>query len=86
MFGGRTASRRYFVAGECFSRQFQHYVVRSGDSLVMPSPATSMMLRGIGRTQRYKRRSSTSQIQYAGLFIRTDELPSYGPRRSDIPL
>ena len=50
-FGGRTASRRYFVAGECFSRQFQHYVVRSGDSLVIPSPATSTMLCGIGLTR-----------------------------------
>ena len=36
--------------------------------------------------QRYKCRTSSSQIQYAGLFIRTDELPSYGLRRSDVPL
>ena len=86
MFGGRTASRRYFVAGECFSRQFQHYVVRSGG---LPCDAIASHFYDVARNrsdQRYKRRSSTSQIQYAGLFIRTDELPSYGPRRSDIPL
>ena len=84
--GGRTASRRYFVAGECFSRQFQHYVVRSGG---LPCDATASHFYDVVRNrsdQRYKCRSSTSQIQYAGLFIRTDELPSYGLRRSDIPL
>ena len=86
MFGGRTASRRYFVAGECFSRQFQHYVVRSGG---LPCDAIASHFYDVVRNrsdQRYKCRSSTSQIQYAGLFIRTDELPAYGLRRSDIPL
>ena len=85
-FGGRTTTRRYFVAGECFSRQFQHYVVRQGG---LPCDSIASHFYDVVRNrsdQRYKCRSSTSQVQYAGLFIRTDELTSYGLRRSDIPL
>ena len=29
-FGGRSASRKCFVAGECFSRQATHHVVKTG--------------------------------------------------------
>ena len=69
--GGRTSGRRYFVAGECFSRQFQHYVVRSGG---LVSDALASHFYDVVRNRvdsRYKCRSSTSQVQYAGLFIRT---------------
>ena len=86
VWGGRTSNRRYFVAGECFSRQLQHYVVRSGG---LPCDAIASHFYDVVRNRtdsRYKCRSSTSQIQYAGLFIRTNELNSYGLRRSDIPL
>ena len=85
-FGGRSASRRYFVAGERFSRQAQHYVVRTGG---LPCDAIASHFYDVVRNrsdQRYKCRTASSQIQYAGLFISTDELPSYGLRRSDIPL
>ena len=84
-FGGRS-SRPYFVAGECFSRQAQHYVVHSGG---LPCDAIASHFYDVVRNrsdQRYKCSTSSSQIQYAGLFIRTEELPSYGLRRSDIPL
>ena len=85
-FGGRSASRRYFVAGECFSRQAQHYVVKTGG---LPCDAIASHFYDVVRNRsdrRYKCRSASSQIQYAGLFISTDELPSYGLRRADIPL
>ena len=86
LHGGRTSGRRYFVAGECFSRQFQHYVVRQGG---LPCDSIASHFYDVVRNRsdsRYKCRSSTGQVQYAGLFIRTDELTSYGLRRSDIPL
>ena len=86
LHGGRTSGRRYFVAGECFSRQFQHYVVRQGG---LPCDSIASHFYDVVRNRsdsRYKCRSSTSQVQFAGLFIRTDEITSYGLRRSDIPL
>ena len=62
-FGGRSASRKCFVAGECFSRQATHYVVKTGG---LPCDALASHFYDVIRNKsdrRYKCRSSVSQIQ-----------------------
>ena len=66
--GGRESGRQFFVAGECYNRGLQHFVVKSGG---LPCDALASHFFDVIRNKvdgRFKCRAAVSQIQYAGML------------------
>ena len=72
------------MAGECYNRGLEHFVVRSGG---LPCDALASHFFDVIRNKgdgRFKCRTAVSQVQYDGMFINIDELRAYGLNRDDL--